>query len=1483
MPEGLDSAINATQKEVKDTIREAKPQTQGVQIPEEVYTSKVDEIQSLGANLNSAEAIQYLDKAKGEINQALIAIAVAGSKYLEATKTERKMTAETREAQSLTSVVNSLNAKLNSYKPHITTMGDIEKKSNMGETMMAIQQLDSDANANPEHFGNGTYMQTIQTHLDRLTTAKSTLASSPGLPATFSNSMTKLIDDQITMFTDRKVNALKYAVITQTYNTLFDFEIDANHQITNLRPTDAFNEKPKEEQDKILAEIANRCEVKVGNEIAEASYPRLLLEADKLFAEDKFDEAKTKLQEFEKFLNSPEFKKNPALMKQEPAFRQAMQEKMKLIDTLTGEHKPFFDAQAKLAAGEMIGAKQLLLNYIKKPANPPIPSFEQGAKELLKRIAMTQLEEAEQRFKKITPPMDVSMEGGGNAEGGRHDDNQSSEYKDYIAMRNALAHIRITLVRGEQLDFTAAAKAVQPPLDFEAFEQRHENWNVIGDQLLLEQGRPGLLKLAQKYRRMGNQALAERYYRAYFSERLQKPDILTFDKFLEQCQQDGKMLIIAVERSREIMAQIKDPTFREQFEKQHPEIDLDTFSETKARNMLLKEMAQSAYPKAMGRSATNIFNANPESFGADAQNFRDFADLMGVHRTGTWREDWLEFSDQEWRDFATKITVEIVIIGACAAISGGAGGAVAAAALRRQTARVATTVGEEVAAEMMTGGMVTDSGLVIMGRAAGFTVENGVFTASSHFAHAAEQGRFEIFGEEFMQEWAHTVLTLGSLSGAGRVMRSAKLGQISAEGLGRAGRAGVKVANLAGTAGTKGGEAAVMGTISGGHLTTEDLALIIGLDLGHRVAGVKKGGKSPKPKGPDELFSSPEKRMRRTAIEHDLQNAKIKKPHEVVSVREVRTGPETNDVYYLINEQVKINPQDIGALSPELAKRIRQVRKLGTKRETAFGNEKLDNINTGKESLSKENVHQLATTAEGLARLERLIANPDVKVEGITRTEIGREIKTGHDILKTKQELADIRKKYKNNPDTLAREFNRALQLLSKPDTTIKSNDIAANMLRRLGERSPELLEALKTSDIPAMIQSECMDAVLASRSTQLTDIRGNTFDTFTGKVINAGAMGELSHIAYLAPVNGSLSFQLAAIKTPHDNPTAKDVFRGEVSSAGQLMLIDHPNIIKPLKIGNDFVIYETSRNAMPFGKAVEKLGADIAWELYRQAKRGADELQNRDLYHRDIKPDNILILEQIGPNGEITYVAKVIDINCNPSGNVMIGGYAHSPAFSPNKLAQAEAYGELVMFQGKTEPQAAKILSDAFEAYSHSRVVEELLAGTSKQISTLTPADRIAIDQYISEVRSWEKNSVANVPKPQFPTTNSSAVNGLGRVLNRSHDLIEIGKPEFRTEFNAAVEAVTRETEGRISIIPPPSEVAESNSSTVLNTTPASPTSTSGDATVPGTPTSPSGNETAVDAPKPHSDKATAVDAPKPSSGDATVRAPIIPTEKAN
>lgn len=849
MPEGVDVAIDSTQQEVKGMLREAKPEQQGLLLPEEVYTSKVDEIQELGEKLHSEEAKKYMGTAKGQINQLLISIAVAGSKYLDDISKGQNAGPESKDAKTLERTICDLRVRLDSYKPNIDTMVQIEACANKTETLLVIQNLDQQSKANPEYFGSADYMTKISEGLVRLTDSKSKIVSTTGLPQEFSVSMLKNIDEQITMFTTRKTNALKYAMITIKYNQYFDFQLDDNHQIQNLKPTEAFYRLPEDGQKNILETIATVCELSVNQEVVTASYPLQLKQAQQLFQEGKFEEAKVKYQEFEKYLDTPEFKSNKALASRGDQYREVIRTQLKLVDTFTGEHKPFFDAQKALAAGDFMGAKKVLLEYIKKTYEPPQPQFIQGAKELLHRIAMSQLEEAEEQFKSIPAPMEASMGSGGTMGAGSDTaENSDREYRNYVAVKKALEYIRQTLTRGESYDFSEAAKGVKPPLDFAALEAQNNELNIIGDQLLLEEGRPGLLKLAQKYRKLGKQELAERYYRAYFRERLTKPDILTRDQFLERCKQDGKMLTAAVYRAREIREKIStDTKFREEFKKQNPGLDIDSFSEKDAVNMIIQQMADEGYSRAMGRSAMNVFNDDPASFGEDQENFKDFADLMGVHKTGTWREGMLEFSDQEWSDFASRVVVEVVIVAACAAVSGGVGGAVVGTALRRQTAKIALKVGEETAAEMMAAGMVADSGLVTAARLSGFAAESGVFAASSHFAHASQQGKFEIFGEDFMMEWLSSAATLGGLGGVGRVMgevtRAAELGAISTQGLSRLAKARLALAKGGGRTFGKAGELAYMGAEAGAKsggehgLTLDDLALVIGLDLGHRAIG----------------------------------------------------------------------------------------------------------------------------------------------------------------------------------------------------------------------------------------------------------------------------------------------------------------------------------------------------------------------------------------------------------------------------------------------------------------------------------------------------------------------------------------------------------------------------------------------------------------------------------------------------------------------
>ena len=238
-----------------------------------------------------------------------------------------------------------------------------------------------------------------------------------------------------------------------------------------------------------------------------------------------------------------------------------------------------------------------------------------------------------------------------------------------------------------------------------------------------------------------------------------------------------------------------------------------------------------------------------------------------------------------------------------------------------------------------------------------------------------------------------------------------------------------------------------------------------------------------------------------------------------------------------------------------------------------------------------------------------------------------------------------------------------------------------------------------------------------------------------------------------------------------------------------------------PLSIGPNYIIYETSRNAMTLKQATQVLGPAKVWELYRQAKNGADALQARGDYHRDIKPSNILILEKVGPNGEIIYEPKIIDINFHTAGDYIENrGNGTTPGFSPTD----PNYFETIMIKDKLvkernmSPEAADVyLSNAHEAYTHARTAEDILNRTRGQMN-LTPADQVALDAFYTARKNYIDDPQSN-PAPVFPQTSSPALNNLGRLLDRAWRMEEIGDPGFIRTFNGAVDGVVAATSGTV------------------------------------------------------------------------------------
>ncbi|MGQ0612700.1 MAG: protein kinase domain-containing protein [Planctomycetaceae bacterium] len=173
-------------------------------------------------------------------------------------------------------------------------------------------------------------------------------------------------------------------------------------------------------------------------------------------------------------------------------------------------------------------------------------------------------------------------------------------------------------------------------------------------------------------------------------------------------------------------------------------------------------------------------------------------------------------------------------------------------------------------------------------------------------------------------------------------------------------------------------------------------------------------------------------------------------------------------------------------------------------------------------------------------------------------------------------------------------------------------------------------------------------------------------------EVVGRGGMGTVYRATQLS-LNRDVAVKILAAKYSSD-AAFRDLFINEARAAGQLI---HPNVVQVFDAGTEGAITYFSMEFMAFGSVEEVLAREgkIPWErailMLLDAAHGLDFADKKQIVHRDIKPDNLMMNE----DGRV----KIADLGLAKRGEGRPGAEETGIIGTPHFMAPEQALGKSV------------------------------------------------------------------------------------------------------------------------------------------------------------------------------------------------------------
>jgi hypothetical protein len=567
----------------------------------------------------------------------------------------------------------------------------------------------------------------------------------------------------------------QYELVKEKYSDLVDFNIPKSP----IPWTDAGEALQPAEKERIKAELEAVSAMHTMNIMLETCPPYLenFWMGQQLKMQGDLNGATEALQEF--------LATGIAAMKGDPRFQaQAEAYKKQAEDMLNDEgllelrevHKEYFEADNYLREGDYVNAKKSLKQYLARPFLPD-ENFEGQARETLKKIAFMQLDKVKKQFAEFAVPDEFknrpgSLEAIVNASTPQERKNpvpmSTVAATDYLRIALNLKIVEDALNSGQYTDFDEAAKALLGATIVDLNPgTRPSLYDTIEDEVMLNEGRPGLLKLAQKYHKLGKgkTEMARMYFREYFAGILNaQKEAMDLKSVEAKYLADG----IFQDDVNKKLAEAK-ASYEQDLEKpwqgQGPRPAWDSVQMSVRSNI-----ERLALDNAIAKCATEKTQGGARFIPSGEKDAWDeWMTMEGKQNLDNAVLDFFTPSEETCKMILDTVLVELPIMLALGAVSGGAAGFV------RMGLRASIMAASGLTAETVEFSRMAR--LMMLGSQ--FATEASTFTLGNMLVSGVRQRNYDNFTREnFLAEFSTNALFMGVLQTTGAFCKAAGLSEV---------------------------------------------------------------------------------------------------------------------------------------------------------------------------------------------------------------------------------------------------------------------------------------------------------------------------------------------------------------------------------------------------------------------------------------------------------------------------------------------------------------------------------------------------------------------------------------------------------------------------------------------------------------------------------------------------------------------------------